>query len=493
MNKFIFFTRSNWFFISVFCLIILSLVLRFYNYGNRWGLAYDQARDVIVAKEALQTGKIPLIGPFASAGQFVYGPQWFWVIMLFIGIFPFTVIAPWVIQTFLYVAIIPLMILIGIRIKNKLFGLILGLLTAISPAQIAQSTNLTSPSMVSIFSILSIYFFIRYIQEKKILNGFFMSFFVATAINIHFQAIGLLCLIPIAFLLSFKKSLKNFLLLLFGAIIPFIPLIIFDLKNNFFESRNLIDYYLYGQYKIFVPNRWLTYVGIFWPTLWANIIGGQKIIGYLLIILTAIIVSYSFLKRKISKTLLGLSASFILIFILLRYYRGERFDSYFVFIHSFVLIFTALIVYSLLKFNKIIGVVAGLIIIIMSINLDINIIKNSGNFTSMLVNAWVKNLIERFPNNKFAVYDYQYKNIDKSLPLVLFLDSVGKIKDEGIKLGFYIATSKTHFVYPSIVGRRGGYQILDLESTTSAHLAKEEWAFINPSQIYRSTVEWYKK
>src|SRR3990170_3035674 len=128
----------NWFVIGIFLLVFFAAFLRFVNFENRWGLAYDQARDVLVAREAIQEQKLPLIGPFASAGQFVYGPQWYWILMLLIGIYPFWLLTPWVLQALLYVGVVLLMILIGHEVQGKRFGLLLGLLTAVSTAQIAQ-------------------------------------------------------------------------------------------------------------------------------------------------------------------------------------------------------------------------------------------------------------------------------------------------------------------------------------------------------------------
>lgn len=42
-------------------ILILGSILRFYDFFNRWGLAYDQARDLIVASYALHNFTIPLI------------------------------------------------------------------------------------------------------------------------------------------------------------------------------------------------------------------------------------------------------------------------------------------------------------------------------------------------------------------------------------------------------------------------------------------------
>lgn len=487
------FLKKNWFIVCIILVILLAIFLRFYNYENRWGLAYDQARDVIVAREALRTGKIPLIGPFTSVGQFVYGPQWYWILMLMVGVYPNLVITPWVIQTLFYVGVVLLMIIIGKEIEDRFLGLVVGLFTAISTAQITQATNLTSPAMVGVCSIISLYLFVKYVKDERLTYAFWMAFVVGTAINIHFQALGLLVFIPVAFVFDKKKSLKKFLFLSLGAIIPFIPLIIFDLSNNFFESKNWIEYYLYGQYRVYVPNRWLTYVGTYWPVSWAKIIGGEKIIGYLPMFVLPLAVFIAIVRKKMTKSLTAIAVSFLLIFIILRYYRGERIDSYLIFLQPFVLIVTGWLCVSLYKFNRILGLGLILLIIIPTLKLDITQINNSENMTAVQINEWKNIIINKFPNKKFAFYDYKYKNGYKSLPLVLFLDIDKKIDDRQFKLGFFVATSETRFTYPTVLGVRGNYQILNLNSLTNEKLSKEGWAFINPSQIYHSTVEWYKE
>jgi len=305
--------RNHKFGIFVFLIILLAFILRFYNYENRWGLAYDQARDVLVAREALMSFKLPLVGPFASAGQFVYGPQWFWILIGMVSVYPYSVITPWVIQTLLYVAAVGLMMIIGKDLQSKRFGLILGVLTAISTAQLAQSTNLTSPSMVGLFSFVSLYFFVRYIKTGSRKNAFWLSFMVATSVNIHFQAIGLFTLIPISIIFDKSRSFKKLLCLIIGAIIPFIPLIFFDITNNFFESKNWIEYIIHGQYAIYVPNRWLTYAGVYWPNSWAKVIGGETIIGYIVPASLVVFAVFLFFHRNHYPLIMDISLYYYII------------------------------------------------------------------------------------------------------------------------------------------------------------------------------------
>lgn len=481
----------HWFEISVLLILILAIFLRFYNYENRWGLAYDQARDALVAREALRQHKIPVLGPFSQAGSFVMGPIWYWLVALATSIYPTSILTPWIVLTISYVLVVYLMILIGKELDSKSLALILGIFTAVSTAQIAQSANLTNPSGIAILSASALYFAIKYVKTGRKLFIFLSSLFVSLAINVHLQAIGLLFLIPSMVAIQ-RPNLKKILLLLTGIVIPFIPLIVFDIAHNFYNARSMIDYILYGQYRIYVPNRWLTYVGIFWPNAWAKVIGGWVVLGYLTIGFLTITTLYTLIKKKITKPFLTLIISFLLMLIMLRYFRGERFDGYLVFLHPFVIALTGWMVLTLYKRRMILGLLLIFLIIGGSIQKDIQEIKNSENFTAYVVKLWINKILEKYPHEKFAVYDLEYARRDKSLPLALFLDIDKRIDDRGLKIGITIATSGSQFKHPVILGERGGYQIFNLNSSTSAELSTEGWAFVNPSQIYRDTEDWYK-
>ena len=102
-------------------------------------------------------------------------------------------------------------------------------------------------------------------------------------------------------------------------------------------------------------------------------------------------------------------------------------------------------------------------------------------------------LIKNFPNRRFAIYDFKNKTGGATLPLVLFLYTNKKIDDGGIKLGVVIATSGAQFKYPIVFGDKEGYKILNLNNSNNTQLRNEGWIFINPSQVYKSTEDWYSK
>jgi len=355
---------------------------------------------------------------------------------------------------------------------------------------IAQSANLTNPSLVALFSTCALYFAIKYLKGGSNLSLFLFPFFISQAIQVHFQSVNLLLLIPLLLLIK-RPNIKGLLLPAAGIIIPFIPYIIFDINNNYYNTRGIFDYVVYGQYKVYLPNRWLSYAGVFWPNTWAKVIGGVQPTGYITMGLLLIVTFYSLVKRRVTKPMITIIVSFLLMFVLLRYYRGERFDGYFIFIHPFILILTAWMCYQLIKFNRFVGLLVILMLIAGSVTSTIDVIKNATNYNALEAEYWSNLFSEKFPNEKFAIYSFRSAAPAHSLPLVLFLDEKNKIKDDGYKIGFGSTSPIEKLHHKKLKDNKLDYEFWDLNSSSSAKLKKAGWGPINPSFVYRSTVEWY--
>src|SRR5581483_7461148 len=134
--------KKNTFLISYSLVILIGIFFRFYNYTNRWGIASDQARDAIIIQRSIVTQSLPLIGPFSASGPFVFGPSWYIIFIIFSSIAPHFLLTPWIIQSCFFVGIVGIMIAVGTEFENKRLGIITGLLTAVSTAQVNLSTNL---------------------------------------------------------------------------------------------------------------------------------------------------------------------------------------------------------------------------------------------------------------------------------------------------------------------------------------------------------------
>ena len=479
--------------ISINLIILLifagSLFFRFYNYSNRWGLASDQARDAIVATYALSTHVLPMTGPFSASGPFVFGPYMYWFLMAVGTLLPFSFFGYWIGLSVVSSLMVFPMILIGKEIKDTSTGLILGFFTAISPAQNNQATNLTASALAGFFSILSVYFFIRSLKYSSFKNFFLLGLFTGLAINTHFQGIPLVLLIVASGLLS--RKIKNVLSTFLGFIIPFIPLIIFDLTNNFFESANILKYFLSND-SAALSGRWLTYLANTWPQFWRMMIGGNVYLSAGLIILTLFVFVYFLYKKTIEKSILVLGIIYALIFVILRYFPGQLFGDFTAFIGPFVLI---LVTWALIKIkdaNVYLGLFLIILVSLFTVNTTFNNISLATNYSSINSKKLENILIQQFPKgSKFAIYDYKYQNTEVSLPLILYLTQDKKISNNGIKIGIAGSLIPNFQLNYFEKGRYTEF-LYTLRGYPNDTLVKNGWVLVNPSNVYKSVENWYK-
>lgn len=482
------FFQKRGFKVWIILIVVLAAFLRFYNYPQRFGLAHDQAAFAITARHALEFLQLPLLGPFSSGGPFQTGGEWYWLIMLGTVLYPPAVILPWVFLTALTVLAVFLMIILGKELINKPFGLILGLLTAISTAQITQSTNLTNQTPIIIFSVLALFFMVKYLKTKKIRFLFWQSLAIGIASSIHIQGVALISLVLLTYLFANSFWKRGILLIISGLLIPWIPVLIADSQNSFYNTKNILTYYSSSQGQVpyeVLGRRWLTFITDFMPRSWGFIVGGSKLAGAVSMLFVAGAVVFSFFKKTLSKQLVVIILSTLFMFAILRYTRTPLFESFFVFLHPFIIVVTGWVLYLIMQQKKALGILIFIVVVFLTLKQDWPEIKGSTNYTPKEANSAKEKLVGLFPNGKFTIYDYQFKTTISSLSLVLFLSADNKISDSGQKIGITNIQQDL-----PIIDKREGYTMFDLSDVGEPEIKK--WALMNPSEIYHSTQTWYK-
>ncbi|HEX8931639.1 MAG TPA: hypothetical protein VF810_00610 [Patescibacteria group bacterium] len=469
----------------VLSIVIVAAFLRFYNFGNRWGLAYDQAHDAMIARYALAHFKLPLLGPFSSAGAFQTGGEWYWIVMLGTAMFPWLIMGPWVLITSSYILFVFLIILLAKELVDKKFALIVGLLTAVSTAQIAQGVSLTNQSPLAIFSLLSLWCSIRFMRTKNRWYLFLLALFVSTAASIHLQGTALIMLVLCTLVFSGVLRIVDFLIIGAGLVIPWIPVLSVDLQNNFFNTKNMLQYFLHGQYKISLDvlgRRWLTYLGVFWPKAWSSVIGGNVVIGYSISIALVVVALYKLWKKLLSKEWIVMLLSFVLILLVVRYTRTPLFDSYIVFLHPFIFLFSGWLIYFLYQKQRIVGSIVLCLVLLFSLQRSIQEITFSGNTVAVSYSTVLRDkLTKTYPNVNFAVFDLHNETTAISYPLVLYLDEKRLVSSQGRRVGVIFNKDD------------GQYTLIDLNKNTESELNKKGWYLVTPEKVYLSTEEWYKR
>jgi glycosyltransferase involved in cell wall biosynthesis len=480
----------GWYKFAAIIILFLATIIRFYNFSGRWGLGGDDARDAMIALEAIKRHELPLVGSFSSAGPFVFGPLFYWFIMLSYLILPFFVNSPWFFLCLLGVVNVLIMMLIGKSLVDKKFSIILGVLTAFSPQLAVRSLMLGQHTLVFTFASLLILSFVLFAKKKQLKYAFLMGLSLGVALSLHYQALNLLIFFPIVLCvrgINWKKKIFSFALMFLGFIIPSLPLLVWDFFQNFANTRNMLDYFLIAQYRIYVPNSWKLYLINFFPYYWSFVTGRFYLLAIVMVLGSSIVFAYQLIKKKLSQGLVILGLTFAAILFVNRFYKGERSEGYFLYLAPLILIFSALMIYFFTeyknKFVKSLGIgFLGLIVIGSMLTIK-NIYWES---RALAIQNEVNNLERIYPGEKFSLYDYKFKLYENSVGLGLILSFKNLESSGGVPLG--IGCSDKSCGYKVSVVPNSNYSLI-----TAKNLNGYGWKKVNREDVYNEVEGWAKK
>ena len=473
-----------------FGILVLAAGFRFYRFTDRYSLWSDQARDALVGRVSLAQGVLPLIGSFSSAGPFTFGPYWYWYSALMSFIIP-THFGYWIGMGIASLAMVAALLYLGEKIGGPLMSLTAGILGAISFSQLQSSLGSTQHSMVGVivtFFLLSLYF---YLKSGSAIRLFLASFLLGLATNFHYQAIYLIPMLVIAMVVR-RPTLVGLVSAAVGIFLPFIPLLVFDMRHDWWNLTRIIDYYRFGQYRIYVPNRWLTYAGLFWPRFWAKTAGGHLIISYILMLGVGLSFLIKLMRRNLDRFLFVMGTGFLAAIVWFRYFRGERYEGYAVYSQPLILLFTAWFLTTMMKKSRVLGLLLLLVVFLGSLSAvwqDRSYRNAYPQLRSMKVA-----LGEMMPGSAYAVYDQEFRTSGCSISLSLLLDDDQQSTSDGQPVGLcqeeYCPQTGTTLMSEDVSAFT--CRLVDLRGVPEERLQQEHWVLLSPEEVHRMTVEWWK-
>lgn len=378
-------------------------------------------------------------------------------------------------------------------------GIIGGLLATFSPAQVFRSVALTQHSLVGIASAIAIWSAVRYWKSKKVMWLLILGIACGIAASLHYQALSLLTMGSLGFVIEWKKWKRiafGIMLYGIGVLLPFTPLLWWDWHQQWANIRNFLDYLFIGQYRIFVSRRWLTFITAFLPKTWGSVIGGNEILGTIVILLTVIGCFYLIMRRRFQIILSWLIAIFSLLIITVRYFRGEIFEGYLLFIHPFILVLTTISLFAFLKINATRKATTLLLCTVTIFNFlsDIQIFSHKGNIVSE-INKTIDTLTGLYPHSKFIPFDFQYNSTEFTYSLSLLLQSRGLIDPNGTPIGVCLWACTGFEEHQDITANYGGkmYDLIRLSGFSEDTLLRSQWFDLSPAHTLDEVGFWWKK
>ncbi len=238
---------KNKYFWLILVLFFIGIFLRLYRFSENVMFLGDQGRDATIIKRIVTFEHFPAIGPTTSIGGVFAGPFFYFLVSPFLPLFRFNPVGLAFASFFLSIIGLIIAFFIIKKGENLTVAVIFCVLVIFSSVQIDFSRFSWNPNLLPVFSFIALYYLFKLTQKTIVIDAILLGMFLSFSIQLHYLA-GFLFLPIICVFIEFLVKTKNKLHYISTYVIAGIsfiifssPLIIFDLKHQFLNSKNFIS------------------------------------------------------------------------------------------------------------------------------------------------------------------------------------------------------------------------------------------------------------
>jgi len=212
----------------------LAVFLRVYRLKTNFYFDSDLADNFINVRTFIESKQIPLIGPSTSHEWLNDSPLAYWILTPIIAFFNFDPISTAYFTAFMGILLIFLSYYVVRKVFSKRMAIIASILMAVSPLWIEYSRAGKYYFLSTISFFLVFLNLVGYIREKRNKNLIWTAFWLGVCISLNYSQLVLIIPVFFTFIRFVKKvKPKQILTSLFVMVLFFVPLILYDTKNNF--------------------------------------------------------------------------------------------------------------------------------------------------------------------------------------------------------------------------------------------------------------------
>ena len=225
--------------------VAVAALLRIPGLDARGRFDADQGHDMLTLLTFTRDGVVPLLGPRTSVGEFHHGALYYFLLAPSAAISNADPVAVTAFLALLGIATVALTWWLGRAIGGSLAGAIAGLLLAVSPAAIEESTFIWNPNPIGFFAILAL---VAAWRARSGGHGAWWAFALAAAgavVQLHVLGIVFFVAILALVLLELRRDRAVAAPLLGGLVVVallFVPLLAHELQSDFSETKAVLDY-----------------------------------------------------------------------------------------------------------------------------------------------------------------------------------------------------------------------------------------------------------
>jgi 4-amino-4-deoxy-L-arabinose transferase-like glycosyltransferase len=224
----------------------LAIFVRFYNFESLINFHLDPPFYLHEVKDMVDSGKLRLVGPqFTSKvvmGRGIFLEPHFYYLLAAAGIATnWSVQAITAIFTIIWIATFVIIYFFIRRKFGEINALIIYALFSFMPYFVQNSRFIWNPYVMPFFGVIFFWFLAERKQRKT--NYFWAGLFYGLALSFHYSAVLWLPILLYLFVRELRKrkfKAAEWAALGLGAIIALSPLLIFELKHDFYNFRTII-------------------------------------------------------------------------------------------------------------------------------------------------------------------------------------------------------------------------------------------------------------
>lgn len=234
--------------LALIILVVIGIILRFYNFTGFVTYLGDQGRDTIVMRRIVTFEHMPGIGASSSVGNIFLGPFYYYLVAPWLLVTNFNPVGPALGVAVLSTLFIIAMYLCVKDLFDEKVALLATTFTALSYSLVWFSRFSWNPNLLPFSALLSFYFFVKALQKGRLVHFFLTGVFIAISTQFHYVSLAFGLPMGLLFMhhaWSHRTKLKQVGIQLGSIITGFVlfqaPLITFDVRNNFMNTRGLLE------------------------------------------------------------------------------------------------------------------------------------------------------------------------------------------------------------------------------------------------------------
>ncbi|HYK94573.1 MAG TPA: phospholipid carrier-dependent glycosyltransferase [Candidatus Dormibacteraeota bacterium] len=234
-------------------MVALAALLRLPGLASRGRFDADQGHDMATLVAFVRNGVVPLLGPRTSVGEFHHGAFYYVLLAPAAGLSNGDPVVVTAFIALLGIAAVALTWWLARSIACPLAGFVAGLLLAVSPAGVEQSTFIWNPNPIACFAVLALaaawkaHTGAAAGAGARTTNAWWAVAIGAAGAVTQLHVLGIVFLIAIVGLgiLELRRNRQVVLGLVGGfglVVVLFLPLIVHELQTSFQETGFVLDY-----------------------------------------------------------------------------------------------------------------------------------------------------------------------------------------------------------------------------------------------------------